>query len=99
MYLWASVPGVILKCAGKYVAEVEMKDSGDVIRIDQAELETVIPQIGGRVLIVNGEYVGQKATLESVNTDDYSAKVAIYKGPDTGTVVPKIDFEDICKLG
>ena len=33
--------GVVLAVIDGYVAEVEMMDSGDVLRIDQAELETV----------------------------------------------------------
>jgi DNA/RNA-binding protein KIN17 len=53
---------------GKYVAEVVMLDGGDVIRIDQAELETVLPSPGGRVLVVNGPYRGSKGTLQGVDT-------------------------------
>lgn len=30
---------------GGFVGEVEMLDSGDVVRVDQAQLETVIPQV------------------------------------------------------
>jgi DNA/RNA-binding protein KIN17 len=33
--------GTILSVADTYVAEVQMNDSGDILRIDQAELETV----------------------------------------------------------
>lgn len=33
--------GVIRSLPDQYVAEVEMLDSGDVLRVDQAELETV----------------------------------------------------------
>ena len=33
--------GTIVSLPDQYVAEVEMLDSGDVLRIDQAELETV----------------------------------------------------------
>lgn len=33
--------GTILSVVDTYVAEVQMNDSGDVLRIDQAELETV----------------------------------------------------------
>ena len=91
--------GVIVRCISKYLAEIEMQGSGDVLRIDQEQLETVIPQVGGRVLVVNGEFVGQKATLESIDTRKFCASIRIVKGPDSGTVVPSIDYEDICKLG
>ena len=35
----------------RYVGEISMLDSGDVIRVDQAQLETVIPSPGGSVLV------------------------------------------------
>ena len=43
-----------------------MLDSGDVLRLDQAHLETVVPNFGGKVLIVNGGYRGEHAILEDV---------------------------------
>lgn len=38
--------------------------AGDVVRVDQAEMETVIPQPGGAVLVVNGLHRGAQATLK-----------------------------------
>jgi DNA/RNA-binding protein KIN17 len=35
--------GVVLKVIDTYVAELRMLDSGVKVRVDQAELETVIP--------------------------------------------------------
>ncbi|MCI05565.1 DNA/RNA-binding protein KIN17-like, partial [Trifolium medium] len=47
--------GVVRKVIGKYIGEIEMLESKHVLRVDQEELETVIPQIekgayDGRVL-------------------------------------------------
>lgn len=39
------------KVIDKTVGELTMLDSGDVLRVDQAQLETVIPKPGGQVLI------------------------------------------------
>jgi len=36
---------------GGYVGEISMLDSGDVVRVDQQELETVIPSPGGGILV------------------------------------------------
>lgn len=72
--------GVINKVINKYVGEMQMLDSKHVLRVDQAELETVIPQIGGLVKIVNGAYRGSNAKLLSVDVDKYSAKLRIEKG-------------------
>ncbi|PIA39429.1 hypothetical protein AQUCO_02600109v1 [Aquilegia coerulea] len=90
--------GMIIKVIDKYVGEIQMLDTKHVLRVDQAELETVIPQIGGLVKIVNGAYRGSKARLMSVNTDKYSAKVQIEKGLYDGRVLEAVDYEDISKL-
>jgi len=38
--------GVVKKVIDKYVGEIEMLESKHVLRVDQDELDTVIPQIG-----------------------------------------------------
>ncbi|KAK7276795.1 hypothetical protein RIF29_17941 [Crotalaria pallida] len=90
--------GVVRKVIDKYVGEIEMLDSKHVLRVDQAELETVIPQVGGRVKIVNGAYRGSIARLLGVDTDHFCAKVQIEKGPYDGRVLKAVEYEDICKL-
>jgi DNA/RNA-binding protein KIN17 len=60
--------GVVLRVVDKYRGEVEMTDSGDVLQVDQAELETVVPQPGGLVLVVNGLHRGARGTLLQIDT-------------------------------
>ena len=83
---------------GKYVGEIKMLESGMVVKVDQAELETVIPQIGGIVKIVNGAYRGSNARLLSIKTSDFTAKVQIEKGIYDGRMLSAVDYEDICKF-
>ncbi|XP_022890951.1 KIN17-like protein [Olea europaea var. sylvestris] len=90
--------GVIRKVIDKYVGEIEMLESKHVLRVDQEELETVIPQIGGLVKIVNGAYRGSNARLLAVDTDNFCAKVQIEKGIYDGRVLKAVEYEDICKL-
>ncbi|KAL0549571.1 hypothetical protein IC582_014056 [Cucumis melo] len=90
--------GVVRKVIDKYVGEIEMLDGKHVLRVDQEELETVIPQIGGLVRIVNGAYRGSNARLLSVDTDKFCAKVQIEKGVYDGRVLKAVEYEDICKL-
>uniref|UniRef100_A0A1J3DL70 KIN17-like protein n=1 Tax=Noccaea caerulescens TaxID=107243 RepID=A0A1J3DL70_NOCCA len=90
--------GVVKKVIDKYVGEIEMLDSKHVLRVDQEELETVLPQIGGLVKIVNGAYRGSSAKLLGVDTEKFSAKLQIGKGVYDGRVIKSIDYEDICKL-
>lgn len=90
--------GVVKKVIDKYVGEIEMLESKHVLRVDQQELETVIPQIGCLVKIVNGAYRGSNAKLLAVDTDKFCAKVQIEKGVYDGRVLKAVDYEDICKL-
>ncbi|KAK9154281.1 hypothetical protein Sjap_001761 [Stephania japonica] len=90
--------GVVMKVIEKYVGEIRMLDSKHVLRVDQNELETVIPQIGGIVRIVNGAYRGSNGRLLSVDTDNFCAKVQIEKGIYDGRVLQAVEYEDICKL-
>ncbi|XP_021894689.1 KIN17-like protein [Carica papaya] len=90
--------GVVKKVIDKYVGEIEMLDSKHILRVDQEELETVIPQIGGLVKIVNGAYRGSTAKLLDVDMDRFCAKVQIEKGVYDGRVLKAIEYEDICKV-
>ncbi|XP_030544523.2 KIN17-like protein [Rhodamnia argentea] len=89
--------GVVRKVIDKYVGEIEMLENKHVLRVDQEELETVIPQIGGLVRIVNGAYRGSSARLLGINTEKFCAKVQIEKGVYDGRVIPAVEYEDICK--
>ncbi|CAH9111562.1 unnamed protein product [Cuscuta europaea] len=91
--------GVVRRVIDKYVGEIEILENKHILRVDQEELETVIPQIGGLVRIVNGAYRGSNARLLAIDTDHFSAKVKIEKGIYDGKVLKAIDYEDICKLG
>jgi DNA/RNA-binding protein KIN17 len=71
--------------------------SGDIIRVDQAELETVIPQVGGGVLVLSGPHRGSKATLLTIDTDKYTAEVRLRGGDWDGKTL-RCEYEDISKL-
>ncbi|XP_065870439.1 KIN17-like protein [Euphorbia lathyris] len=90
--------GVVRKVIDKYVGEIEMLESKHLLRVDQEELETVIPQIGGLVRIVNGAYRGSNARLLDVNTEKFCAHVRIEKGLYDGKVLKAVEYEDISKL-
>jgi DNA/RNA-binding protein KIN17 len=90
--------GVVKRVMDKYVREVEMLERKHVLGVDQDELETVIPQIGGLARIVNGAYRGSNARLLSVDTEKFCAKVQVEKGLYDGKVLRAIEYEDICKI-
>jgi len=88
---------VVQRVISMYVGEIEMLNSKHVLKVDKEELETVIPQIGGVIRIVNGAYKGSNARLLSIDTTKFVAKVRIENGAFDGrTITAK--YEDICKI-
>ena len=90
--------GVVIEVEDRFVALVSMTDSGDVIRMDQLYLETVIPNIGREVLVVNGANRGHKGRVLRVSPDRFSVDIEMLEGALTGTEVKGLEYEDVCKL-
>ncbi|XP_048209521.1 DNA/RNA-binding protein KIN17-like [Perognathus longimembris pacificus] len=90
--------GIVKEVIDKSTAVVKMIDSGDKLKLDQTHLETVIPAPGKRILVLNGGYRGNEATLESINEKTFSATITIETGPLKGRRVEGILYEDISKL-
>lgn len=61
--------------------------------MDQAQLETVLPSPGGRVVLLKGIHSGAVGEMLGVDTDKFQARVKVKDGPDLW-----VDYEDICKL-
>ncbi|TMW64808.1 hypothetical protein Poli38472_008975 [Pythium oligandrum] len=90
--------GEIVQVKDRFGAKVEMLDSGDILQLDQDDLETVIPKVGRRVKIVNGAGRGNVATLLSISVDDFCASVRIESGSRRGDVLKRVEYEDICRV-
>ncbi|KAK9832798.1 hypothetical protein WJX81_002048 [Elliptochloris bilobata] len=89
--------GVVEKLVSKYVAQVSMLGSGDLLQVDQAHLETVLPAAGGGVRVLGGCHRGAAAEMLAVEPEAFQARVRIRDGPDAGTEL-RLDYEDVCKL-
>ena len=89
---------VVKDVVEKYEGVIEMIDTSDRLRVDQSHVETVIPNVGRSVLVVNGPYAGSTASLLIVNYDKFSCNIKLDSGPYKGRVVEDIAYEDICKL-
>jgi DNA/RNA-binding protein KIN17 len=93
---------IVDKLIDKYTAEIEVldsskdaKDGGDILRIDQDDLETVIPKdIGEKVRIVNGKYRGCKARVERLDKKRYEGELRLC---DEDRVVT-LDYEDFSMI-
>ena len=90
--------GVVEKVAGKYTAHVRMNDSGDLLKLDQDDLETVIPDLGKRVLVVNGRWRGEVARVLAMDQERFCVAVELVGGPDAGRKLDRMEYEDVCKL-
>ncbi|KAL9959733.1 hypothetical protein ACROYT_G033086 [Oculina patagonica] len=90
--------GTIKDIQNLFVATIKMSDGGDVIKVDQEHLETVIPALGKTVLIVNGVHGGSTASLVALDEKSFSVTVDLKDGPHGGKRIDRIPYEDICKL-
>ncbi len=97
---------VVNRVIDKYEAELEVLESsshcgskkedraGDVLRIDQDDLETVIPKVPGeRVRILNGRYRGKIARVQTLDKVKYRAELKLAE-EDDGERVVVIDYEN-----
>jgi len=92
--------GVVLHVHDRYVGEVRLLNdaSSIIVRIDQEELETVLPAPGKVVRVVNGPYRGELASLVAIDEAEYSARIRLESGLLRGREVEKVEYEDICKI-
>ncbi|TKR81289.1 hypothetical protein L596_015185 [Steinernema carpocapsae] len=87
--------GVVVSLVDNYTAKVEL-DSGDVIKLDQNHLETVIPAVGKEMLIVNGAYRGSRAILLKIMESKFAVSLKITSGLMRDRVV-EVPYEDASK--
>lgn len=74
------------------VAVLSMLESGQTVSVDEGDLETVLPSLGGSVLFVKGRREGLRGVLEQVEVERFVAKVRV------GETLVEADYDHICKL-
>lgn len=90
--------GVVVEVIEKYRAKIKLLETGEKVKIDQAHVETVIPAVGKLVRVLNGAYRGSKASLLSLDQDNFCVTIEIAAGPLKGRVVKNVQYEDVSKL-
>jgi len=92
--------GIVLEVMDDlYTGKIKLIESGTVMKLDQAHLETVLPALGKQVLILNrSAHVGESAMLDKINQEDFDADLTLLSGPNKGKVIRHIPYEDISKL-
>ena len=93
---------VIRRVMDQYVGEVKLLEDGVItkttLRLDQDDLETVIPKIGHKLLVVNGRGRGCRGTLLKINEEDFNVDIKLEEGIHEDEVFVGIPYEDISKL-
>ena len=93
--------GRVEEVVERYVAVLRMLDGSDAkIQIDQDDLETVIPKVGGAVRVVNGRGRGLLGAVESIDVDAYCVSVRLGGGAGAGggRLLTRVEYEDVCKV-
>lgn len=88
----------VVEVVNKYEAKIKMLETGEKLIVDQAHLETVIPNLGKLVRVVNGAYRGELATLKELDEKNFCVTIEVAQGPLKGRVVKRVQYEDICKI-
>ena len=84
--------GRILEVEDDFTALVELNDKSAKVKVDQDDLETVIPNVGRSVLILWGKYGGQEAELITINTKEFQADLKLESGK-----IRKFPYEQFSK--
>ena len=71
------------------------RDGGDIVRIDQDDLETVVPKEGKEVRILNGRGKGRRAKVLDLDKKRYKATLKVL---DDGKYLKNVDFDDFSKI-
>ncbi|ELR12026.1 HsKin17 protein, putative [Acanthamoeba castellanii str. Neff] len=85
--------GIVVKVKHKTVGGGKYYNQKGVI--EQDFLETVLPALEGRVLVLNGAHRGERATLKAIDVDKFCATIQL---SSSGELVKGIAYEDIAKL-
>ncbi|CAI2726590.1 unnamed protein product [Schistosoma spindalis] len=88
----------VLKMLDNYTAIVRTVECHTKIKVDQNHVQTVIPEPSSTVLIVNGAYRGEYATLEQVFKEKNVCEITVMTGLCMGRLVKNVSLDDICKL-
>ncbi|KAK4526896.1 hypothetical protein GAYE_SCF29G4814 [Galdieria yellowstonensis] len=89
--------GVIREVLDAFVADVEILQLGDLVRLDQDDLEPVIPQPGGVVRVIRGENKGMNATVLSLDIERKSVSLKPDTEQNSSLVLNDVPLHYICK--
>ena len=75
-----------------YTATVRIAEPSAVLKLDQQDLQTVIPKLGNTVLLLQGRHKGSRAVLDALNAESFSAVLSL------GKSTVELPYEHFSKL-
>lgn len=78
-------------------AQLKFVQSGDIVVVEQGDVETVIPQIGKNVKILKGPLKGKIAKMKNLDDKNFQVQVELVEGESQPTLL-KFDYESISKM-
>jgi DNA/RNA-binding protein KIN17 len=88
--------GTVVGVVDNFAGDVLVEEA--TVRLDQSDLQTVLPKAGRDVLIVNGRCRGCKARLLEIKAEQYTCVLSVLEGPFVGMEIRDVEYEDVCKL-
>jgi hypothetical protein len=85
--------GAVVAVEGTYCAQLRMLGSGDVLRLDVADLETVLPREGSEVMLLFGQHRGATGLLAKIHASSFCADVQLH----SGLLVQALDYSELSK--
>jgi DNA/RNA-binding protein KIN17 len=86
--------GKVVQVIDHYVADVVIESLGITVRIDQEELETVIPSLGRKVMTLAGPHRRKIGILKAINEAEYTVDVEL---EDNHQLVTGLPYEIVSK--
>ena len=85
----------VIEVIDRFKALVKSNQDNSKVMLDQNDLETVIPAVGRRVLVLSGKYRGSIAILEKLDVENFEASLKLC---DKNRLVT-LPYEHFSKLG
>lgn len=91
---------VVQRVVDTYGGELRLLDSGDVLVLDQQFLETVVPNVGGRVKVLAGEHRKRSARVTAVDVDRSVVDLELLESREQprSLSLRKVSFDHVCKV-
>ena len=80
-----------------FVAVLRVVDGGAVLKVDQADLQTVVPRRGGAAVIVRGPHRGARAELLDIDEAAFCATLRLAPAAG-GATLRGVEYEDFSRL-